>query len=125
MLRPFKFLSSVTARRSVYTVVAMFVFTYIAFDVLDLDLSDFPLKQAAHERVVLATEMPRGTEQADLFGRHLLRVEPLLQHLSPFKESIRLRHKEILGNSNSRENCIRGHRITYPLSASQESAPCG
>jgi len=43
MVRHFRFQTCVCLWRLVYIVSAVFVFFYIAFDVLDLDLSDFPL----------------------------------------------------------------------------------
>ena len=96
MLRHHKLKNSNRLWRLVHTVTVVFVFSYIAFDVLDLDLSDFPLKQVARERVVVVTESPKGTELANLLDHDGLRMKPSLLDPSIFKESIRLQQKDKL-----------------------------
>jgi hypothetical protein len=107
--------------RIIQIVTAMFVFSYIAFDVLDLDLSNFPLKQVPHERVVV-TEVPKGTELANLFSDDGLRIEPLFLDPAIFKESTRLRHKDTrrILRSNTYLNI---HRLIFPRSSTQGSSP--
>ena len=122
MPRPFKFSSSIRLWRLVHIVTAMFVFSYIAFDILDLDLSDFPLKQRTHERVAAVTEVPKGTELANLFGDVGLRMEPSLLDPAIFKESTRLRHKDTLRTLRSTAY-PRVHRLTFPRSSTRDSSP--
>ena len=122
MLRHCKFLTSGRFWRLVHIFTAVFVLSYIAFDVLDLDPSDFPLKRAPRQRVVVVTEMPKGTELASLLEGHLLRMEPLLLDPS-FKESIRLHHKDMLRTFSFGVDRIYVHRITHPLSSALESSP--
>jgi len=122
MRRHFKFLTSVSFWRLVHIFTVVFVLSYIAFDVLDLDLSDFPLKRAPRQRVVVMTEMPKGTELANLLEGHLIRMEPLLLDPS-FKESIRLHHKDTLRTFSVRADRIHVHRIAHQLSSALESSP--
>jgi hypothetical protein len=90
------------------------VFSYIAFDVLDLDLSDFPLKQVPYKRVVFLIEMPKGTQLSNMQEPDGLRMKPSVLDPSIFKESIRLQHKEKLRVLHFRMNCIHVLRLSLP-----------
>jgi hypothetical protein len=119
----FKRSTSVRFWRLVHIVTALFVFSYIAFDVLDLDLSDFPLKQAPREQVVVVTEVPKGIVLANLRGDTGLRMEPSLLDPAIFKESNRLRyHKDTLRALRSTAY-PHVHRLTFPRSSNQDSSP--
>ena len=100
----------------------MFVFFYIAFDVLDLDLSDFPLKQGTHERAAVVIEVPKGTELVNLLGDAGLRMEPWLLNPAIFKESTRLRHKDTLRTLRSTAH-FHVHRLIFPRSSTRDSSP--
>src|SRR5262245_56805822 len=52
--------------RILNVVCVLFVFAYITFDVLDLDLSEFPVKPT-HERAAAVAEVPQ-VEFADAFA---------------------------------------------------------
>jgi hypothetical protein len=101
----------------------MFVVFYIAFDVLDLDLSDFPLKQVPRERVVVVTEVPKGTELANLLGDTGLRMEPSLLDPAIFKESTRLRHYKDTLRALQSTAYPHVHRLTFPRSSTRDSSP--
>ena len=117
-----KFSASICLWQLVHIVTVMFVFSYIAFDVLDLDLSDFPLKQVTHERVAVVTEVPKGTELANLLGDAGPRMEPSLLDPAIFKGSTRLRHKDTLRTLRSTAY-PHFHRLTFPRSSTRDSSP--
>ena len=123
MLRHHKFKNSNRLWRLVHIVTVVFVFSYIAFDVLDLDLSDFPLKQVPRERVVVVTEAPKGTGLANLLDQNGLRMKPSLLDPSIFKESIRLQHKDKLIALRFRADRIHVPRLTLPRSSTLDSSP--
>ena len=108
-------------RRFVHIITALFVFSYIAFDVLDLDLSDFPLKPVLHQRVVVMAEMPKAVKLTNLHERHLLRMEPLFLDPSTFKRSIRPQYNAVQ-RAFFRRISSPVHRRTLPRS-SPESSP--
>ena len=124
MPRHFRYPTYVCLWQLVYIASAVVVFSYIAFDVLDLDLSDFPLKQAPRERVVVVTEVPKGTELANLLGDTSLRMESSLLDPAIFKESTRLRHKDTLRTLRS-SAYPNVHRLTFPRSSTRDSSPAG
>ncbi len=124
MARYFQFSTSV-AGRLVYILAALFVFSYIAFDVLDLDLSDFPLKRPSRQRVIVVAEIPKVIELTHSFERRLLAMGTLFQDSSIFRESIRLHTKYNLRTFRLGLNRPRIHGITHPLSSALESSPAG
>jgi len=114
-------LPSLTIGKFVHIILALFVFSYIAFDILDLDLSDFPLKNPSRARIVAVTEIPRGTELASLLGCGLQRLETFAVHLSISKESIRLQHKHLLRIFTLEGDRVQVHRITHPVFPKEDS----
>ena len=116
MARHSKFSTSVRFWQLAHIATLMFVFSFIAFDLLDLDLSAFPLKQEQRERVVVVTE-------TNLLERHVFRIEVLLLDPSIFKESLRFQRKAMLRTFSYRADRIQVHRITHPLSSTLESSP--
>lgn len=122
MLRRLRFPTYVSLWQLVYIVTAVFVFSYIAFDVLDLDLSDFPLKQVPRERVVIVTEVPKGTELVNLLGDGGLRMEPSFLDPAIFKESTRLRHND---KPRTLWSAVYSHihRLTFPRSSPPGLSP--
>lgn len=121
MRRYSKVLTSVRWWRFVYILAAVFVLSYIAFDVLDLDLSDFPLSKTPRTRVVAVTESAKATKLASLFENQVLPVEPLLVNPSIFKESIRAQHKHLLRIFTFRADHVHVHRVAHPLSSTKDS----
>lgn len=122
MPRHFRFPTYVCLWRLVYIASAVFVFSHIAFDVLDLDLSDFPLQQVSRERVVVVTEAPKGTELVNLLGDVGLRMDPSLLDPANFKESTRLQHKDTLRTLRSTAY-LHIHRLIFPRSSTGDSSP--
>jgi hypothetical protein len=121
-LRHLRFPTYVDLWRLVYIASAVLVFCYIAFNVLDLDLSDFPLKQVPRDHVVVVTEVPKGTELAHFVGDAGLRIEPSFLDPALFKESTRLQEKDQARTLRTGAH-LQIYRITFPRSGSRESAP--
>ena len=86
----------------VHIVSALFVFSYIAFDVLDLDLSDFPFKHAPREKAAIITETPKATELVNTVNSDGFKIALLLLP-AIFKESIRIQQKNLLRTSRFRK----------------------
>jgi len=111
--------------RAVYIVSAVFIFSYILFDVLDLDLSSFPLRQAPIQRTAAVIQLPKAIEHAFLPDRtnFWLDLSPLLADVS--KESLRLQHKGILRSLKFDSARTRAYRIAFPRSSTKDSSPSG
>src|ERR1700730_9386302 len=78
---------------------AAFVFSYIVFDVLDLDLSDFPLKHATHEKTAIVTEALKVTELVSIGNSDGFWIARSLLQPASFKDSVRIQHKDLLRSS--------------------------
>jgi len=123
MLRWATFPASIRLGRLVHLITAVFVFSYIAFDVLDLDLSDFPLKQAARERAVVVSEVPKGTELASLINHDGHRLGPWLLDASVVKQSLRVQDNNIQRTSQFHDARTYVHRLVFPRSCKSDSPP--
>jgi hypothetical protein len=109
--------------RWIHIATAVFVFSYIAFDVLDLDLSDFPLKQASQERTVIITETPKTVELANALSAESFRIASSVVQPFVSKESIRFQQKHLIQPARFREILIFLHRLNLPQSSSTDSSP--
>jgi len=109
--------------RWIHIVSAVFVFSYIAFDVLDLELSDFPLRHATREKMLIITEAPKATEMVNTLNWNGFRIVLSLLQPSLFKESIRIQQKNMLRASRFREARIPFHRLTLSQSSTLDSSP--
>ena len=106
-----------------HIITVLFVFSYIAFDILDLDLSEFPLQQAAQKQAVIIAEAPNATELANLPNRDSLRIEPSLVDPSVSKESIRFQDNRILRIPWFHIARAHIHRVNFPQSSTLDSSP--
>ncbi len=79
-----------TLRRVIYIVCMIMVFSYIFFDVLDLDGSDFPLAHAPMERTVVVVEVPKDVGYMDLLDQMGSWADISLPLRSMFVESLQL-----------------------------------
>jgi hypothetical protein len=97
--------------------------SYIAFDVLDMDLSDFPLKPGARQRVVVVAEVPKGTEAANLL--ELPAPWPGSSRLDPavFKQSLGLQQNEPLRTVGFPSRRLPIHRILHSHYSAPQSSP--
>jgi len=123
MPRHRKFKTSVRLCGLMHIITVLFVFSYIAFDVLDLDLSEFPLQQASHKQLVIMAEVPKGTELANLPDHDSLRIEPSPVDPSISKESIRFQDKRILRILRLHIAHAHIHSVTFPRSSTPDSSP--
>ena len=123
MPRHCKFKNANRLWRLIHIASAIFVFFYIAFDVLDLDLSDFPLKQAAHERTVIIAETPKTVELANALGADSFRIASSLRQPFESKESTRFQQKNLLQPTQFRDTLVHLHRFHLPQSYSTDSSP--
>lgn len=117
MLRHLRLIKRFRFWRWVHIMSAVLVFSYVAFDVLDL--SDFPL----NERMLIITEAPKATEIVHTLNWSGFQIVPSLLQPSLFKESIRIQQKNILRASRFREARILFHRLIIPQSSTLDSSP--
>ena len=105
------------ACRAIYAVSTLLVFSYILFEVLDLDGSDFPLKQSALERAAIVADVakdPLGAYSAEKIARpgDLFLVSPNMD-CGPRRAC--LTRALTLSSLNSTRN--HGYRIALPRSS--------
>ncbi|HUK42450.1 MAG TPA: hypothetical protein VLX11_15460 [Candidatus Acidoferrales bacterium] len=105
------------SRRAIYIVCAVFVLSYILFDVLDLDGSDFPRPRAPVERNVVVAEVPKDIELAHCLERAQFWLVHSLLDLPSSKDAafMRLTHPAVLLPLDSAR--LRGHRAALPRSS--------
>jgi hypothetical protein len=115
-------LSGGSGRQLLHIIVAFFVLSYIAFDVLDLDLSAFPL-QPTHKQVVIVAEVPTAAELSylpdhDGFWTKRPIIAPAIARSSMGLTDNRV--LRILWFHNARAQI---YRINYPPSSTHDSDP--
>jgi hypothetical protein len=117
MLPDFRSNHCSTFWRAIYLICMVIVFSYIFFDVLDLDGSDFPLKRHPLERTAIVAEVAKDTDHAYSVGRPELRVDvsTLSQAFSGHTLSIRLARQSRFSPLDSART--RGYRIALPRSS--------
>jgi hypothetical protein len=117
MLPDFRSNHCSTFWRAIYLICTVIVFSYIFFDVLDLDGSDFPLKRHPLERTAIVAEVAKDTDHAYSEGRPELWVDvsTLSQAFSGHTLSIRLARQSRFSPLDSART--RGYRIALPRSS--------
>src|SRR6185312_1575187 len=75
--------------RFIYVFSLVFVFCHIAFDVLDLDLSNFPLNNATHESGAIITTAPEAAELVKTVKADGFRTNPSFLEPVAVNESVR------------------------------------
>jgi len=109
--------------RCAHILSAVFVFSYIAFEVLDLDLSDFPLRHAPLEKTAVITEALKVTEIVNTGNPDGFWIAPSLFQPATFKESIRIQQKNLLRTSRFRNlRLLSPPRIIPPSNSDSSSA---
>src|SRR5215467_8783797 len=103
--------------RAIYIVCMLVVFSYILFDVLDLDGSDFPRPRAPVERNVVVAEVPKEIKQAYLSERTELWVDHSVLVPATPDESVHVRLTRMLTFSPLESARTRGYRIALPRSS--------
>ena len=103
--------------RAIYIVCMLLVFSYILFDVLDLDGSDFPRPRAPVERNVVVAEVPKEIKQAYLPDRTELWVDHSVLVPAMPGGSVQVRLTRTLTFSPLDSARTRGYRIALPRSS--------
>ena|ERR1043166_4784378 len=105
----------------IHVVTAFFVFSYLAFDVLDLDLSKFRRTQTPHEKTSVIAEAGKEMEPGALKGyvRYPVRLAGFIE--VNFDESIQLQHKHMLRDSRLYSLRDLRRKVLPPASRSDKS----
>ena len=117
MLTGFRFNHCSIFWRTIYVVCIAFVFSYIFFDVLDLDGSDFPRPRAPVEMNVVVAEVSKEIKQAYFPDKTELWVDRLALVPSISSESVDLRLTRALTFSPLDSARTHGYRIALPRSS--------
>src|SRR5499426_1977817 len=102
---------------AIYTTCMLLVFSYILFDVLDLDGSDFPRPRAPVERNVVVAEVPKEIKQAYMPDKTELWVDHSVLVPAMPGESVHVRLTMALTFSPLESARTRGYRIALPRSS--------
>ena len=117
MLPDFRPIRSSGFWRAIYIVCMLLVFSYILFDVLDLDGSDFPRPRGPVERNVVVAELPKEIKQAYLPDRTELWVDHSVLVPAMSGESVHVWLTRALTFSPLDSARTRGYRIALPRSS--------
>ena len=117
MLTGFRFKHCSIFWRTIYVVCIAFVFSYIFFDVLDLDGSDFPRSRAPVERNVVVAEVSKEIKQAYFPDKTELWVDQLALVPAISGESVHVRLTRALTFSPFDSARTHGYRIALPRSS--------
>ena len=117
MLSDFRYNHCSTFWRAIYVVCTVLVFSYIFFDVLDLDGSDFPRPRAPVERNVVVAELPKDIKHAYLPDRTELWVDHSVLVPAMSGESVHVPLTGALTFSPLDSARTRGYRIALPRSS--------
>src|SRR5215467_14185174 len=103
--------------RAIYIVCMLLVFSYILFDVLDLDGSDFPRPRAPIERSVVVAEVPKEIKQTYLSEGTEFWVDHSVLVPAMSGGSVHVRLTRALTFSPLESVRTRGYRIALPRSS--------
>jgi len=103
--------------RVIYIVCAVLVCSYIFFDVLDLDGSDFPLKQHPLERTAIVAEVAKDTVDAYSLAKPETSVNLSVLSQSLAGEATRIRLMRVVVFAPFDSARTRGYRIALPRSS--------
>src|ERR1043166_85978 len=117
MLPDFRPFRASRAWRAAYVVCTLLVFSYILFEVLDLDGSSFPLKQYPLDRAAIVAEVAKDTARAYSVEKIQLRgyLSQLLPSLHCQAMRVRLARAVIFSPLNSVR--LHGYRVALPRSS--------
>jgi hypothetical protein len=104
-------------QRAIYIVCAVLVCSYIFFDVLDLDGSDFPLKQQPLERTAIVSEVAKDADCVQPLNSHELWVGSLHAGPDRISQSFTSRVNENIRLSGIHRARVHRYRIALPRSS--------
>jgi hypothetical protein len=107
--------------RSIYIICTVFVFSYVFFDVLDLDGSDSPLKRHPLERTVVVAKVATDTEHAYSVHQPELWSDFATLSLAVSGGLVFNRITRVLTFSPLKSARTRGYRIALPRSSPADS----
>jgi len=123
MLPDFRSNHCSTFWRAIYLICTVIVFSYIFFDVLDIDGSDFPLKRHPLERTVIVAEVAKDTVRAYSVERTEFWVDLSTLSLAMHCEAMWGRLTRALTFSRPNSIRTRGYRIALPRSSPSDPFP--
>jgi hypothetical protein len=103
--------------RAIYVGCMCLVFSYVLFDLLDLDGSDFPLKQHPLERTLIVGDLAKDPERAYSLARLELWPDRLMLSQATPDEAVYVRFARALTFSTRDSARIRGYRVALPRSS--------
>jgi hypothetical protein len=107
--------------RAIYIICTVFVVSYVFFDVLDLDGSDFPSKRHPLERTVVVDKVATDTEHAYSVHQPELWSDFATLSLAVSGGVVINRVTRVLTFSPLKSARIRGYRIALPRSSPTDS----
>src|ERR1043166_1941006 len=117
MLPGFQFNRSSTLWHVLHIVCMALVFSYICFDALDLDGSNFPVKRHPLERAAIVADVVKDTPRGYEFQRSEVWITLSTLSLALSDNSVRLHLTKVLTLSSFETVRIRGYRIALPRSS--------
>ncbi|HUK41760.1 MAG TPA: hypothetical protein VLX11_11965 [Candidatus Acidoferrales bacterium] len=117
MLPDFRYHHCSSLWRITYIVCAVLVCSYIFFDVLDLDGSDFPLKQHPLERTAIVAEVAKDTVHAYSLEKPEFSVNLPVLSQSLAGEATRARLMRVVAFAPLDSARTRGYRVALPRSS--------
>jgi hypothetical protein len=107
--------------RQIYLLCTFLVFSYVSFNLLDLDGSDFPLKRHSLERSVISAEVTEDTEHDYSVERPRLWPGPLMHSQAVPDEAVYIRLTRIRTFSSRDSTRAHGYRVALPRSSPPDS----
>ena len=117
MLPDFSLRRSSKAWRVTFLIASLLVFSYLFFEVLDLDGSSFPFRQFSLDRSIIVAEVVNESEAASWAGKILPRADVALLALPVVLDAIRehaVRAARLSGLHAARSH---GYRMALPRSS--------
>lgn len=105
------------AGRAAFSIVSLLVVSYLFFEVLDLDGSNFPLKQFALERSAIAAEVAKELGTTVAAAKTLLHGDFAWVAPPPLLQALRARAVRSLRIAHLAYARHRGYRVALPRSA--------
>ena len=107
--------------RIVHIATAVFVLSYVFFQVLDLDLSNFPLKHVPENRALALVESTETIQIAQVISEDSLRFAVV--QLQSLEDAMVLQQRSLFHTALPRPVQIQLHRLKMPRSSAPDAAP--
>lgn len=108
--------------RIVHIATAVFVLSYVFFQVLDLDLSNFPLKHVPENRALALVESTETIQIAQVISEDSLRFA-VVQLPKSLEDAMVLQQRSLFHTALPRPVQIQLHRLKMPRSSAPDAAP--